>query len=219
MPGCQLYLITPPGPLAPAAVASDLAAALDRTSIAALLVLPESAGPAADDLARLVAAVRPVAQDRGVAVLIDGDPELARRTGCDGVHTCPDGPRVADCRRIVGPGAAVGYSCRNSRHGAFVAGEDGADYILFGHRSMDEQARAETLGLLAWWAEAMALPSVALGPDDPATLKAFAQAGADFVIVGPSVWSHPDGPSAGLIAAASAVQEAVVPRHDEPGSS
>lgn len=207
MPDCQLYLITPPGPLDPAAFASDLAAALDAAPVAALLIGPDSAGSGGNDLVRLVTAVRPVAQDRGVAVLVDGDPELARRTGCDGVHTGPDGPPVADCRRIAGPDASVGYDCQNSRHGAFVAGEDGADYILFGHRSMDAQARAETLELIAWWAEAMELPSVALGPDDPTSLKAFARAGADFVIVGPSVWSHPEGPSVGLIAAASAVQE------------
>lgn len=216
MPDRQLYLITPPGPVDPAVFARQLARVLDAGDVPALLVLPESAGTQPGDLDAFVTAVRPVAQARGVAVLIDGEAALAVQLGCDGVHTCPVGPSVATCRQIVGDGAIVGYSCRNSRHRAFEAGEAGADYILFGHRAMDHHQMDETLELISWWAEAMELPAVALGPNDEESLRRLAEAGADFVVVGSAVWDHRDGPEAGLKEAISIVQS-VVPSTSLPG--
>ncbi len=134
MADCQLYLLTPPA-IMPAAFASELAAALDTGEVACVLLLPESLGSPTDDALRsAIDVLRPVAQDRGVAFLVDGRPDLAAETGCDGAHTCPDGPSYRETRALVGPNAIVGYSARFSRHAAMTTAEQGADYIVLGRR-------------------------------------------------------------------------------------
>ena len=76
---CRLYLLTPP--TLPADFADTLTAALESGDVAALqLRLPD-----ADDDAILRAAdlVRPVAHARGVAVILEGRPDLVVQAGCD----------------------------------------------------------------------------------------------------------------------------------------
>lgn len=199
---CQIYLVTPPGP-DPVAFAPALTAALDAAPVACVLLLPGELDRAA--LARAVESLRPLVQDRGVAFMVDGHPDLAAEAGCDGVHTCPVNPPYATCRKAVGPQRIVGYSCRNSRHGAMVAGEEGADYIVFGHMSATPEQTAETLDLIGWWAETMEVPCVALDRIDASNAKRFADAGADFIAVGPAVWDDPRGPAQALSDIAAAI--------------
>ena len=158
---CQLYLLTPPA-IEPASFATDLAAALDTGDVASVLLLPESVGGDVGALRRAVDTLRPVAQQRDVAFLIDGHPALAAETGCDGVHTCPDGPPYKVARLAVGPQAIVGYSARFSRHTAMVAAEQGADYVVFGRRHPSPEEVAETMDLVGWWEALMEVPCVCL---------------------------------------------------------
>jgi len=200
MPDCQIYLLTPSA-LEPAAFASELAAALDAGEIACVLLLPESLGDPTDDALRAaIDRLRPITQDRGVAFLVDGRPDLAAETGCDGAHTCPDGPSYAEARRLVGPNAIVGYSARFSRDAAMTVADQGADYIVFGRRSPTPAEQAETLDLIEWWASMMEVPCVALGDIGPETCAPFVKAGADFLAVDQSIWAHPGGPAAGVAA-------------------
>ena len=80
-----------------------------------------------------------------------------------------------------------------------VAGEAGADYVLFGETDKEGvrpsvEAIAERLN---WWAELFEPPCVgyATSPDEAFE---FAAAGADFVLVGDGIWSDPRGPAAAL---------------------
>lgn len=208
MPDCQLYLLTPPV-LEPAAFASDLAAALDTGDVPCVLLLPESLGAPTDDaLRRAIDVLRPVTQDRGTAFLVDGRPDLAAETGCDGAHTCPDGPSYGETRALVGPNAIVGFSARFSRHAAMTTAEQGADYIVFGRRALTPDELIQTLDLIEWWASLMEVPCVALGDITPETCAPFVTAGADFVAVDTAVWNHPDGPAAGVKAMLSAIATA-----------
>lgn len=208
MADCQLYLLTPPA-LVPAAFASELAAALDTGDVACVLLLPESLGAPSDDALRgAIDVLRPIAQDRGVAFLVDGRPDLAAETGCDGAHTCPDGPSYRDSRALVGPNAIVGFSARFSRHAAMTAAEQGADYIVLGRRNPTPDELIQTLDLIEWWASLMEVPCVALGDISPETCAPFVAAGADFVAVDTAVWSHSDGPAAGVKAILSAIATA-----------
>ena len=208
MPDCQLYLLTPPG-LEPAAFASDLAAVLDTGHVPCVLLLPESLGEPDDGTLRAaIDILRPVAQDRGAAFLVDGRPDLAAQTGCDGAHTCPDGPGYDETRRLVGPNAIVGYSARLSRHAAMTAAEQGADYVALGRRDPAPDELAQTLDLIAWWASLMEVPCVALGDIRPETCAPFVTAGADFVAVDAAIWQHPDGPAAGATAMRASVEAA-----------
>ena len=192
--GCRLYLITPPV-LAPARFRDTLAAALDAGDVAAVQLRLKS-WPA-DDLARAIDILRPVAQSREVAFLLNDDPALAKQTGCDGAHVGQDDMKTADARRVLGD-LTLGVTCHASRDIAMTAGEQGADYVAFGAfyptttKEPPQMAEAE---ILTWWSELMELPCVAIGGITPANCRPLVQAGASFVAVSSGVWSHEAGPA------------------------
>ncbi len=126
---CRLYLITPPA-LDPGRFADDLAAALDAGDVAAVQLRLK---PITDDaLRRAIDVLRPVAQSRGVAFLLNDRPDLVRESGCDGAHVGADDMDVAAARRLLGTDLTLGASCYASRDRAMAAGEAGADYVAFG---------------------------------------------------------------------------------------
>src|SRR5580765_7475198 len=59
--------------------------------------------PVARELARLCAA-------HGALFVVNDSPELAARSGADGVHVGQGDAAVAEARRVVGPGRLVGLS-------------------------------------------------------------------------------------------------------------
>ncbi len=194
---CQLYLITP-STLAPARFRDTLAAALDAGEVAAVqLRLKDWVD---DDLRRAVDVLRPVAQDRGVAFLLNDRPDLAAQWGCDGAHVGQDDMGVADARRVL-KDLTLGITCHASRDLAMTAGEAGADYVAFGaffpSTTKAPPAMAD-LALLAWWSELMEVPCVAIGGITPANCRPLVEAGADFLAVSAAVWADPEGPAAAV---------------------
>ena len=155
-----------------------------------------------------------MAQSRGVAFLLNDRPDLARATGCDGAHVGQDDMPATDARRLLGPDLTLGVTCHDSRDLAMQAGEDGADYVAFGAffptTTKEAKTRAET-DLLAWWTELMELPAVAIGGITPGNCAPLVTAGADFLAVSGAVWTHPDGPAAGVRAMDAAITAAPKP--------
>ncbi len=205
---CRLYLITPPA-LDPGRFADDLAAALDAGDVAAVQLRLK---PITDDaLLRAIDVLRPVAQSRGVAFLLNDRPDLVRESGCDGAHVGADDMAVAAARRLLGPDLTLGASCYASRDRAMTAGEAGADYVAFGAffptLTKDAPARAKP-EILSWWAELMELPSVAIGGINAENCAPLVAAGADFLAVISAVWGHPAGPAAGVRALNAAIESA-----------
>ncbi len=197
-PNCRLYLVTPPA-LEPAAFAPLLAEALDAGDVGCVQLRLKEAED--DAVRRAVDALRPVAQDRDVAFLLNDRPDLAAETGCDGVHVGQSDTPYRQARRIVGDGAIVGVTCHDSRHLAMVAAEDGADYVAFGAFFPTTTKPSEfrpTPDLIQWWAELMEVPCVAIGGITPENCAPLVQAGADFLAVVTAVWNHPDGPGAAV---------------------
>ena len=198
MSGCRLYLITPPA-LDPDSFAPLLASALDAGDVACLQ-LRLKAVP--DDVVRRAADVlRPIAQQRNVAFLMNDRPDLAAATGCDGVHIGQQDAPYREARRLLGPDAIVGVTCHASRHLAMEAGEMGADYVAFGAffatstQEVQHQADPE---ILSWWQELMEIPCVAIGGITPENCGTLVKAGADFVATSAAVWSHAGGPAAAV---------------------
>lgn len=195
-----LYLITPPriGP----DFADALAAALDAGPVACVQLRLKDAGP--DEVRRAIDALRPVAQSRGVAFLLNDAPRLALETGCDGAHLGQDDLAahggLPHIRRLL-DGLSLGITCHDSRHLAMEAAEQGADYVAFGAffptATKTPKTRAET-SLLRWWSELMEIPSVAIGGITQDNFSLLTEAGADFIAVIGAVWNHPDGPAAGV---------------------
>ncbi|HYE00577.1 MAG TPA: thiamine phosphate synthase [Alphaproteobacteria bacterium] len=195
---CRLYLLTPPD-IVPAAFAPLLQAALEGGDVACVQ-LRLAAG--ADDAAwrEAVRLLRPIAQDREVAFLLDGRPELAKELGCDGVHVA-NAKAVRAARKLLGEDAIVGVTCGDSRHEAMVGGEDGADYVSFGSIFLSQTipfANTAPLELVTWWAEMMELPCVAVGGITLDTAAQVADAGADFLGLCHAVWHHAEGPAAAV---------------------
>jgi thiamine-phosphate pyrophosphorylase len=205
--GCRLYLVTPPA-LQPAAFRDVLAAALDAGDVAALQLRLKDTDD--DALRRAIDMLRPVAQSRGVAFLLNDRPDLAVETGCDGAHVGQDDTPAAIARKILGD-RTLGVTCLASRDLAMTAGEEGADYVAFGaffpSPTKPTGTRAD-VELLAWWSELMELPSVAIGGITPANCGDLVRAGADFLAVVSAVWNHPQGAAAGVRAMNEAIAAA-----------
>ncbi len=81
---CRLYLITPPVIENPYEWVKTWEATLDAGDIACAQIRLKNLDD--DSLARVIDVLRPPAQKRGIAVLLNDRPDLAFETGCDGVH-------------------------------------------------------------------------------------------------------------------------------------
>jgi thiamine-phosphate pyrophosphorylase len=197
-PTCRLYLITPPR-LDAAAFSSLLAEALDAGDVAAVQLRLKGASD--DEIGRACEVLRPVAQSREVAFILNDRPDLAAAGGCDGVHVGQQDTPYAEARRIVGADAIVGVTCHNSRHLAIEAAEAGADYVAFGAffatATKDPGFRADP-EIIAWWSELMTVPCVAVGGITADNCAPLVQAGADFLAVCAGVWQQPEGPAAAV---------------------
>jgi thiamine-phosphate pyrophosphorylase len=204
---CRVYLITPPQ-FEFVAFAELLASALDAGDVAAVQLRLK-----ANDTAwmRAIEALRPVAQSRDVAFLLNDRADLVRATGCDGAHVGQDDMPARAARAVLGPELTLGVTCHASRDLAMQAGEDGADYVAFGAffpsgtKAVTHQADPE---ILRWWSELMELPCCAIGGITAENCAPLVEAGADFLAVVGSVWNHPDGPAVGVRALNAAIRAA-----------
>ena len=181
----RLYLVTPPV-ADPDAVANDLADALNATDIAAVLLgLAEG-----DESAQLdcIKALRILIQSNGAALLLDGHAELCARGETDGAHLTGIDAFTAAAPALK-PARIAGCGGLNTRHDAMLAGEAGADYVMFGEPDTGGRRPSfdAILERVEWWAQTLTIPCVAYA----ASLdegEALAAAGADFIALGENVW-------------------------------
>lgn len=195
---CRLYLITPPA-FDPPLFRESLTQALDAGDVACLQLRLK--GAADDAIKRACDVLRPVAQDRNVAFILNDRPDLAAATGCDGVHIGQTDASYEAARRLLGPDRIVGVTAHDSRHLAMEAADAGADYVAFGAffpTSTKEASGHPTPDILEWWSNIMTVPCVAIGGITPDNCAPLVTAGADFIAVVTAVWNHPDGPGAAV---------------------
>ncbi|MFN4226310.1 MAG: thiamine phosphate synthase [Hyphomonas sp.] len=199
-PRTRLYLITPPQVPDVGDFAKKLESAIAAGDIASLQLRLKGADGRLDEAStRAVSrAVTGLAQEAGIAVLVNDSPELARELGADGVHLGWQDMAVKAARRLLGPDAIIGATAKNSYHKAMQAGEDGADYVAFGAfyptRTKDSTVPADP-ELLEVWQAAMLIPCVAIGGITVANAAPLVCAGADFLAVSAGVWAHEEGPA------------------------
>ena len=204
---CRLYLITPPR-IEVAGFAEALARALDAGDVACVQLRLKEVSD--DDIRRAAKALLAVTATRDVALIMNDRPDLARETGCDGVHVGQQDAPYEAARQVVGADAVVGVTCHGSRDLAIEAAAKGADYVAFGafYPTATKEAKAHAdLDTLAWWSEMTTVPSVAIGGITPANCPPLVRAGADFLAVVTAVWDHPDSPAAAVKAFESAIAE------------
>ena len=186
----QIYLITPPD-FDPDIFPDRLAAVLDAEEIACIRLA--LAGGDEDRIGRAADAVRMVAHDRDVAVVIETHLKLAERHGLDGVHLTDGARNIRDARKALGADAIVGAFCGTSRHEGINAGEAGADYVAFGpvgDTALGTGARADR-DLFAWWSEMIEVPVVAEGGLTDKLVADLAPV-TDFFGIGGEMWSADD---------------------------
>lgn len=196
-PPAQLYLISPPD------VGGDFPTRLERAL---------SGGPVAafqfrikevdrHEAARLAAPLLEICRGGDVAFIVNDDMGLAKRLGADGVHLGQGDGDPRDARALLGPSAQIGITCHDSRHLAMEAGEAGADYVAFG-AFFPTATKATTHrpdpSILGWWSRLFEIPCVAIGGITPGNGGPLVEAGADFLAVCGAVWSHAQGPAAGV---------------------
>jgi thiamine-phosphate pyrophosphorylase len=197
----RLYLATPTL-VDTAAFAALLPPLLAEFNIAALLLRLQDADERTLT-SRIKALAGPV-QTAGTALLVDRHHNLVARAGADGAHV--SGLREMEEAASLQPQRILGVGQLHTRHDAMLAGESGADYLLFGEPSpAGERPSPEAIfERLQWWAELFEPPCVGYAATlEEATL--FAGSGADFIMVADFVWSDARGPKAALAEAQAAI--------------
>ena len=205
-PSARLYLITPVVADA-GAFAPKLEAALGAGDVACLLLRT----PTHDDRLRRAIAetLAPLVQQHGTALLLESDTRAAASAGADGVHVMDGGEALGQALRSMKPDRIVGVGRIETRDDAMLAGESGADYLMFGDlvdrdgpHSLDER-----LDWVAWWAEIFQVPCVARAYA-LSEVQSLAAAGAEFVALEEAVWDDARGPAAAVLEALSALRAA-----------
>ncbi|HTP92261.1 MAG TPA: thiamine phosphate synthase [Xanthobacteraceae bacterium] len=202
----RLYLVTPRLEDT-TAFARDIGATLQAADVAAVLLrLAETDERTLINRAKAVVAA---VQSYDIALLLDGRPDIVGRVGADGAHLTGIEAFMAALATLK-PDRIAGAGGIRSRHDAMLAGEAGADYVMFGEpdRRGVLPPFAAVEERIAWWAELLELPCIgyAATADD---VRPLAQAGADFVALGDWIWTQPEGATAAVAAAGAALAEPV----------
>lgn len=118
-------------------------------------------------LYRLAARSGELARGSGSLVLVNDRADIARASGCDGVHLAANSLAASTVRRLFGPDFVVGVST-HSRAEAREARDAGADFVLLGpvFDTPSKRPYGPPLGLDAFAEAARALapfPVVAVG--------------------------------------------------------
>jgi thiamine-phosphate pyrophosphorylase len=205
-PRQRLYLVTPAIDDA-ASFASTLERAVGVGDVAAVLL--RLADGAERELIERTKHVAALVQSRDVALVLDNRAEIVARAGADGAHLSGVA-KFAAALALLKPERIAGAGGLRSRHDAMLAGEAGADYVMFGEpdRHGRRPSFDELQERLSWWAELFEIPCVAYaaGKDEVAPL---AQTGADFIALGDWIWSAPGSASKAIADAAAKLDEAV----------
>ena len=183
-PAPRLYLVTPVIEDA-AGFSGMLRDALAAADVAAVLLRLKPAGER--DLINRIKVLAPLVQSRDTALVLDGHPEIVAHSGADGAHltgieaftAAVDGLKPA---RIAGCGGL------NSRDDAMLAGERGADYVMFGQLEAEQHRSSfeSVIMRVEWWSELFTIPCVGFAAN-PQEMAQLLSAGADFIAVG-HVW-------------------------------
>jgi thiamine-phosphate pyrophosphorylase len=195
----RLYLVTPVIEEA-AAFAGLLRDAITSADVAAVLLRLEPAGER--DLINRIKTLAPIVQQKDAALILNNQAEIAARAGADGAHLTGIEPFMAAVDSLK-PARIAGCGGLSSRDDAMLAGERGADYVMFGEPKTDGYRPSfETIvERIEWWAELFTIPCVGFAASLH-EIGPLITAGADFVAVGDGIWSDPRGAAAALAEAA-----------------
>lgn len=194
---CRLVLVTQPGDDVDAQ-GEALSQALSGGDVATVIV--PQAGRDNDLFQTLAEKLVPIAQEKGVAVIIAGDSRVAGRARADGLHVEGATSDAAEAIEKFAPKLIVGIGNAKDRHGALERGELRPDYIFFGKLDGDikPEANPKVLDLAEWWSAMIEIPCIAMGGTAVSSALEVAEAGGEFVALGKAIFDHPSGPAAAV---------------------
>lgn len=120
-----------------------------------------------------------------VPLIINDDPELARRSGAAGVHLGQSDSSLVNARQQLGEHAIIGATCHADLALAASADQEGADYLAFGrffNSNTKPNAPAANTSVLAR-ARPFGRPVTAIGGITTENGAALIRAGADLLAV------------------------------------
>ena len=191
---CQLYLITPPI-LDLLTFSETLKKTLNVGGIAAIQLRLKEVNERS--ICKAAEVLVPIAHSHNTKFIMNDHPELAKKTGCDGVHIGQKDATYQKARNILGKNAIIGVTCHDSRNLAIEASRKGADYVAFGAffpTFTKKTSYTPDLEILKWWTETTTLPSVAIGGITTKNCCPLIESGANFLSVISGVWNHKNGP-------------------------
>ena len=193
-PSCRLYLISPPKINLPL-FKSNLLQAFEGGPINAVQLRLKDTND--DQIRRTAEAILPIVKKYGSVLIMNDRPDLARETGCDGVHIGQNDGSYESARKAIGNNGIIGITCHDSRHLAMEAGEKGADYVAFGaffSSTTKVTSFQPKIDLIKIWNETTLISSVAIGGIDHVNCKPLIEAGVNYLAVISAVWDYPEGP-------------------------
>ena len=180
-PKCQLFVVTEPlSPHAPNLAA--LSALFSSVPIACLLLR------FATRETRFAEPIVTLAQQHGLAVLVEDDTRLMGQLKADGVHLNGALPQSLETLQSLPQNRTINIGVGNctTRHDLMEYAEAGADYVFFGQMQGQEKSQdalLETQSVaeqLSWWAPIFITPCVALAKNLD-EIQIFKDLSADFV--------------------------------------
>lgn len=151
---------------------------------AVMIQYREKQAPMAEKLAQ-ARSLKSLCESANVPLLINDDPELAKRVGAAGAHVGQGDTSVLEARRILGEQAIIGITCHAELALARSGVEQGADYLAFGrffNSSTKPGAPAASPSVLTE-AKRFELPLTAIGGVTADNGEALIRAGADLLAV------------------------------------
>ncbi|HWH34279.1 MAG TPA: thiamine phosphate synthase [Acidimicrobiales bacterium] len=204
-PLARLHVITPAG--SPETLTAAVEAALAGGAPLVQLRTKEGSDRARWELARAVAGRCRAA---GARLVVNDRADLAAAAGADGVHLGADDLPVPAARRLLGPVAVIGTTCRDAA-GARRAEADGASYVGVGpvYPTATKSGLPAAMGPdgVQVVSRAVSIPVIAIGGVDAGRVAEVVAAGAWGVAVCGAVFSAVD-PQAAVEELAEAIGQA-----------
>ena len=192
---CRLYLISPDKIDDIEGFSHKLIEALNGGDVASFQLRLKDASD--EHIIKVAKALMPICHSFEVAFIINDHADIAAKVGADGVHLGQEDGSIKEARELVGHDAVIGVTCHNSRHLAFEAGDNGADYVAFGAFYPSDTKQTPLMAepeILTWWTDLSELPCVAIGGINVENCKPLIKAGTDFIATCSAVWDNAEGP-------------------------
>lgn len=192
LPDLRLMLVTDPAMTARRGLAATVRAAVDGG--VTVVQLRDKDAPD-DDLVDLARALRAELAPRGVPLIVNDRPEVAKAAAADGIHIGQDDGDPRAARRLLGPDAILGLSVTKAAEVATVDSEV-VDYVGLGpvFASATKSDAAPPLGLdgLRAVGAMLPVPFVAIGGIDAGNAASVMAAGASGIAVVSAICAAPD---------------------------